>query len=309
MSATFQSWPTKLAVLLIGAALGVAGSKDKPSAPVIVPAPAENFRLESKPSRPTASAAPRVSESTRAPAPQSTEDYAAAWESLKDGKLQRTERVELQRQLLAEWAEIDLESALHAYFGDPPMNRDAFLWSPLNDIFLSAISRQQGLTWELIQKHAFGPRTSELRQEWIRAKGDGDPIGLLSHLDDLPPWRESKFGTSREWAVSSALRGAHATGADPALGSTVLTRLLAIPADQGGSQAVKAARDYLPRQSPETLTHGISTATDPAIREIYLDALVTRLRNIDNYVQEKVKQVPAELRAEVAAELRARGDH
>ncbi|WP_193214347.1 hypothetical protein [Luteolibacter marinus] len=311
MTAFFQSWRTKLAVLLLGAALGVAGSRAKPvdeagNLPVL-----DTSGRSPLQSRPPSSLDHGASKVLRNPSSLPTEAYSAAWESLKDGKLPRDTRIGIQSTLLAEWAEIDLESALRAAMADPGWLRDdPFLTNPWID-WSPAISRQLDLVWDLIQRHAFGPRTGELRRLWIEAKAKEDPVGLLSHFGELPPRIDPGVFTvnSRDEAVASALMSAHDPGADPNLGFEALSRILEIPEDQGGGHAVQAAENSLPSLSPGTLADRITVASDPAIRALYFDALIFRLRMHEDSLETKLDQwVPAEIRAEVEAGLHARGD-
>lgn len=297
MNATRRTRITLLAALLLGAALGLAGTMAKPPAADTLTTPSKGFHAGSTPSRAAAdSSAARMAEVSTSDA------HAAAWELLQQRDLRRSERQDLESRLLGEWSKVDLRAAFHAEFarnksdyGDDPFSSSPF------GACMEEIPQQLDLVWELVATREYGLHTRALRKAWIIASAEKRPLEVLRRLPDLP-------ADVRALAVHAAIYHTH-------------RRQLAAPGKDEVVAAVLALRGT-PNEAAalEGFATGIASTVDftelgtllldppdPDLRDVYLMAYAVRIAgstspNSNPYLD----SLPPDLRAEVEEVVKAR---
>lgn len=301
MTAARHSPITLSAALLLGVALGLAGMREDRPSPAAATEPADDTAIAATDSLPSTFAAGRDS----ATAASSAAAYSAAWELLKDGKLQREERRVIQRALLAEWCRIDLRAALHAAFEeDDTIDEDPFATSPF-EACSEEIQSQLDLVWELVEAREYGLHTRKLRTHWITLAGHQNPLKLLDHFPKLPAEPRDRQDDPRTQAVEMALAGSINQSADPKLTDAVLAKLVALAVDEDRDRIVNAAAGFLPLWIPEERhLEFLRGANTPVAREIHLRAYASLLQvHLNHGKVEKLDDIPAEFRAEVLSRL------
>lgn len=108
-------------------------------------------------------------------------EVAAAWESLKDRYLPRSERLGIQAALLREWSLDDPEAAIHAALGESPSQQDELLRA-----CGPGVLAHPSMLWERIMFRAFGWETARVRSLWIGLMADNQPVKLFPKLRDMP---------------------------------------------------------------------------------------------------------------------------
>lgn len=290
MSATRRTPVTISAALLLGVAFGFAGPWGKEMTRNEGPPPSDAGSA-------TASAAAGGS-SARTAASSSANAYAAAWELLKDGKLRREERRQLESTLLREWSKVDLRAALHAAFeGDCSDRDDPFVFLPM-DASLE-VGTQADLLWELVLSREYSLHTRRLRREWINITARKDPLEILRRLPEMPP-------DVRALAVCRAVADSHRFAGlyRPAAGKEeVIAAVLKL---RGSSYEAAAMAGLAGGISSITETSELSglllNSPDPALRDVYLKAYAIKVEHgSDGGRQVALDILPAETRAEVEA--------
>ncbi len=124
-----------------------------------------------------------------------TREYAAAWNAVRLGTLTTKERIKLQRELLAKWAEVDLQAAIKAALGESWIPEAGYPGSYVDPAgpLLGALSGyfvgNPDASWELIHAGEFGMANGVLRQLWMRAVGEKDSRRLTGMISGLS-WRD-----------------------------------------------------------------------------------------------------------------------
>ncbi len=293
---------TLSAALMLGVALGLAGPWEKQVSGNEVPVPARESNAANDAGATTASAAAESS-SARTAASSSSNAYAAAWELLRDGKLTRKERRNLESDLLEEWAKVDLRAALHAAFEeDWTISEDPFDLLPL-EALQEEIRRQSDLVWALISSREYGLHTRELRTAWIRVCAAERPLEVLSRLQEIPP----DVRASAVWRVVVATRRAADHPFDqPAAGTDeVVAAILAMRGSPYEAAAMAGlAVGIASVTEASKLSALLLNPPDPALRDLYLRAYAMEVE----YESIEGRQVardllPPEICAEVEALL------
>jgi hypothetical protein len=137
-------------------------------------------------------------------------EYARAWKALRGGIYTTKERVRVQRDLLARWAEVDLAAAIEAALGEA-WDRDGGSEldpaGPLLDVFSHALAKNPEEGWDLIRGRQFGVGTGMLRRVWMEAVGRSDPLFLAERIADLS-WRDQPLAVGLcQIAVQSGAGG------------------------------------------------------------------------------------------------------
>ena len=119
-------------------------------------------------------------------------EYARAWKAVRNGKYTTRERIKLQRDLLARWADVDLRAAVEAALGEA-WDRDGSPYydpcGPLLDVFATALARNPQEGWSMIRGRQFGVASGMLRRVWMEAVGMRDPQFLARRMGELS-WRD-----------------------------------------------------------------------------------------------------------------------
>ncbi|MGL4401411.1 MAG: hypothetical protein ACRCXD_16220 [Luteolibacter sp.] len=143
--------------------------------------------------------------------PWTGSEYARAWKALRGGIYTTKERVRVQRDLLEQWAEVDLAAAIEAALGEA-WDRDGGSEfdpsGPLLDVFSEALARNPQEGWDMIRGRQFGVGTGMLRRVWMEAVGMADPLFLANRITGLS-WRDQPLALSLcHAAVQSGAGGA-----------------------------------------------------------------------------------------------------
>jgi hypothetical protein len=119
-------------------------------------------------------------------------EYARAWKALRNGIYTTKERVQVQRDLLERWAEVDLAAAIEAALGEA-WDRDGSsefdASGPLLDVFSEALAKNPQEGWDMIRGRQFGVGTGMLRRVWLETVGMSDPVFLANRIAELS-WRD-----------------------------------------------------------------------------------------------------------------------
>lgn len=297
---------TLLAALLLGAALGLLATGEKPPSSSSLPATAEGAGTAARGNPSPPPRAGRESTSARLPAGSTAAAYSAAWELLLDRELPRDERTTLASALLEEWCLVDLRAALHAAFSDGRTDSDDPFAPDALDSCSKGIEQQPDLAWELCESQEYGLHTRRLRETWIVHTGVQDPLRLLDRYSLLPAERLEQGRAPRDAAIRMALVGSLEKNADPKLAEAVLAKLVALAEEGDREKIVSAAAAFLPQWLPaERNLESLRAAQSPVDREIYLKAYAGLVQShLDIGQLEKLDQIPADLRAEVLPLLR-----
>ncbi len=292
---------TAPAALLLGAALGLLAGWGEPAATADVPLQKEESASPSSRVLTVSSRTSSTASTPRLPTEGSAAAYAAAWESLKDGKLPRQERIDLQHLLLREWALVDLAAAIRAVAADPIKHDDDPFDSSAIDYLWQGIAAQPDVAWDIIQSRELGMRTPRLRNGWIQAVGRKDPVELIGKLPQLP--QEDRFKAMRAAVVGSHHRDQAGTG-----GEEVVATLLALRGTADDPIARKALAEGLSSSVRcEDLRADFLRQQDPDVRSIYLDAYAQSFEQLDLPERDaELEALPAHLRAEVVQAKKAR---
>lgn len=119
-------------------------------------------------------------------------DFRTAWDSVKTRKLKWRDRMTLQKQILAKWAEVDLEGALDAVMkeawdgGNISVGGTHYFPDPLLEAFSQVFSDRPLDSWTLIQSGKYGVATQLLRSQWLASVSKTDGLLVASMLKTLP---------------------------------------------------------------------------------------------------------------------------
>ncbi len=285
---------TAPAALLLGVALGLLAGWGEPAATAGVPAPEKESVSPSSRRLPESPSTLTSRSRSLPPTGGSAAAYAAAWESLKDGKLPRQERTALQRALLEEWALVDLPAAIHAAATDDVHDVEDEFGQSTIDSLQKGIAAQLDLAWDIIQTGGFGLRTPRLRSAWIQALAGQDPVGLIGKLPQLPQGDRSQ-------AMRAAVVGSHQRGQSANSGEQVVAALLALRGTENDQDARAALAVGLSASVRcRDLRADFLRQQDPDVRPIYLEAYALSFRQLNAAERDaEMDALPADLRAEV----------
>lgn len=214
-------------------------------------------------------------------------EFARAWKAVRTAKLSTAERIHVQRELLKQWAEIDLTAAIEAALGEAWDADGAGYYDPTGPLLSAlsdALAKDPAQGWDMIRGRQFGVATGMLRHVWIRAVGAKDPLFLASKLGELS-WRD------REGAI-------HACRSELRAGSETAEKLFALLARL--PEEVVSAEVLLSFSE-----RGDMQTTPEALKEEILslgqqDQRMAKVRAIQ-WGRLLSSQTPAEIEAQVAA--------
>ncbi|MEK7951558.1 hypothetical protein [Luteolibacter soli] len=119
-------------------------------------------------------------------------EFARAWKALPTAKLTTGERIQTQRELLKQWAEVDLAAAIDAALAEAWDSDNGNYYDPTGPLLQSlaeALAKDPAYSWDMLHGRQFDLGTGMLRFVWIRAVGQKDPIFLASKMGELS-WRD-----------------------------------------------------------------------------------------------------------------------
>ena len=178
-------------------------------------------------------------------------EYARAWKAVRTAKLTSAERLQVQRDLLKQWAEVDLTSAIEAALAEAWDGGTQDYYDPHGPLLGSlreALAKDPAQGWEMIHGRQFGVATGMLRHVWISAVAEKDPLFLASKLGELS-WRD------RGEAIG-ACRGQFQPGSET--GKKLFAQLALLPEDVVSSDVLLSFTDHATEDStPEALKEEI----------------------------------------------------
>lgn len=121
-------------------------------------------------------------------------EYAKAWKAVRTAKLSTKDRLKTQRELLAQWAKVDLTSAIEAALGEEWDGDNSSFFDPdgpFLDVFGDAFMENPEESWEIIRSKRFGVASGMLRRVWIENAGLQMPVLLAQRFGELS-WRDRK---------------------------------------------------------------------------------------------------------------------
>jgi hypothetical protein len=226
-------------------------------------------------------------------------DFRRAWDAVAAKELPILERRSLQHDLLARWAQVDLEGALAAAMAEawdndynPGFEILGSSGNPLITAFAQAFADRPLEAWALIQSGKFGPGAAIIRRQWVTTVGSRDPALLASMLGELPP-------SLQQFAVSQAVNEA---SANPGTLDAVLDRLAAYPPGEATDRWLSWIASSLPGDGDPAAfrDQALSLADGPA-RAVALAKWAASLRGAgDDKFAEEAGLVPDEAKEEAA---------
>lgn len=211
--------------------------------------------------RPSATPATHPSAARRSP--QATA-CAAAWESLKDGRLTSDDRFRAQSAILAQWVRHDLASAMVAVYADRPaigFHGDHLRRSELE----VAMMANPEIVEDLLKSGRLGLHTHEVRADWFRLLAADDPVAILGRVDEL----SGQHGAN---VLSFAAGFLPSISQEPAMWQAAMERISPIISGDGekdGVAEVIAMRLGLDN-SLQDLSAAYLADTDPHMRELFV---------------------------------------
>ena len=227
-------------------------------------------------------------------------EFAKAWKAVRTAKLSTKERVKTQRELLAQWAKVDLTAAIEAalaeeWDGDASLFADAD--GPFLDVFGDAFVENPEESWEIIRSKRFGLATGMLRTVWIGSVGWKKPLALAERFKDLS-WRD------RQEAIAASSNGAWESGVTAETRTRIFDALKQLPPD------VIRDEDLIPFVPESTGDSDIAAlmakvsglaGEDPRMARVMALALGSRLAaNGEGSIVAQLANLPQELKASAA---------
>ncbi len=114
-------------------------------------------------------------------------EYQKAWDAIVDQELPAHLRAFLQRQLLEQWAEVDLEGALTAAFGTA-WDNDGYTGGiqGLLTAFNKEFARRPTEAWDLITSGKFGLGAALAKVRWAEVVVEDNPMLVANYIGQIP---------------------------------------------------------------------------------------------------------------------------
>jgi hypothetical protein len=217
-------------------------------------------------------------------------EFVRAWKAVRQAKLATPDRYEIQRQLLAEWAKVDLSAALDAAMAEAwDLDSDDFTpTGPFGNAFREAFAKQPEEAWDLIESGRYGAGAGMLRNLWLEAAASTQPEMVASKLGALS-WR------LRPIAINEIIRASYMLK-DPARGNELRQKLASFPEDLVSTSQL--SRTLMEEVDKARMHEALAEAGTMNPR--MLDAMAYRYGTMIAYNQgsspEDIKELPAQLR-------------
>lgn len=249
------------------------------------------------------SATPATHPAAASRSPQATA-CAAAWELLKDGRLNSDDRFHAQSAILAEWSRHDLASAMVAVYADRPAGIYVADHLRLSELESGMISNPE-IVEELLNSGRLGLHTPEVRADWFRLFAAEDPVAILGRIDELSSQHRSNV-------LSFAAGYLPSISQEPAMWQAAMERIsLIISGDdkEDGVAEVIAMRLGLDN-SLQDLSAAYRAGADPQMRELFVLAAVYALMPDDLHLgmiemRDEVHSLPEPFRSGVIGRWKA----
>lgn len=230
-----------------------------------------------------------------------SKDYRAAWEAIAFRDVTIQERVDLQRELLRQWAEVDLEAALKAalscaWDGDGGMGGI----DQLLDSFEDAFAARPLEAWDLLLSGRPGLGTSIIKARWAAVVARREPMLVLSHLNDLP----ARSHGSTLKTITAAVAG------NPELRDEFFDRCCTLPQTrQFSTWMSEIVRTLGPSGTPSEIGRKLAEATTDQQRTRYIHEFGISLKSADpSTIVAEWNQLPAGLRGRASNSLYLHAD-
>jgi hypothetical protein len=114
-------------------------------------------------------------------------DFRKAWNAIAEQELSTMERYQLQRELLRQWAEVDLSGALEAAF-DTSWDRDGGTAGirELLGVFKEQFAKRPTEAWDLITSGRFGLGAAIGKTVWAEAVVKDNPLLVVNSFSKIP---------------------------------------------------------------------------------------------------------------------------
>lgn len=279
---------------LIGGSLG-AGSKQAATTRDSTASSSAISRPD-RPDRPGRPAATKRGERDAAEPGLRSKDYKAAWDAIGFRNVTVQERSQLQRMVLAEWAETDLEGAMKAALASTWDGErgegtvENLLWS-----FNAAFGKRPLEAWDIIQSGRLGLGASLLENQWVSSTVHKDPMLVMSVFEDLPA--RSKGNTLSN--IASMAKN------DPAMRAEFLAKLGKLPqTEQYSSWVGEVVKVLGPTGTPAEIALKLSEATTDQQKTLFIHEFGASLRDADAAsMKAEWSKLPADLQARAARSL------
>lgn len=176
---------TLLLALLLGAGVAAVSRSGAPAASACGSAGSPSGSGPPAPSPPTA---PHSMERT---SPEAIA-CASAWESLKDGRLKRDQRIKAQLVLLEEWTRHDPAAALVA-FSSELRGGDGRIFELDEFDPLPAMAANPAVVEDLLKSGRLGLPSQLFRVLWFHHLAEEDPLGTFDRLGELSDGRRNEI--------------------------------------------------------------------------------------------------------------------
>ncbi len=232
----------------------------------------------------------------RSATPLRSKDFRDAWNAIADREMTARERAAMQRQLLQEWAKVDLQAAMAAAL-DGNWDLDEGGLNSLLPAFREAFMKNPMEAWDIMKSERLGLGSALFRWQWVTAVSTDNPLLVLSCYGDFAPnLQKSALGPILE---------RHAK--DPAVMEAILKMLRERPADaQTKTLAYEFYKQARPSGTPDELAAKFSAAGTESEKIIALQAFAASLQGQDlETIKSHFGNIPVESRGDIVRQLLA----
>jgi hypothetical protein len=269
---------TLLFAVLLGSGVAAILRRDVPAGPAGDPA-AAHFGSDALTASP-----PAALHSSARPSPEAIA-CASAWESLKEGRLTHTRRIQAQLALLGEWSRLDPAAALIAFFSEVPVG-EAGSFDLMDFDSLPVMAANPELVEGLLTSGRLGLRTNFLRFVWFRHLAEEDPLGTFDRLGELP-------GERRNLVFEAVAQALPSISEDPVTWQAGMKRISALisrPVKEVETQSI--VKGLGSGTSLGDLNAAYLATEDADLRDLFVRAARESARGDDPFANEPV--IPAE---------------
>jgi hypothetical protein len=226
------------------------------------------------------------------------EDYQTAWDAVRTRGLKRLDRMTLQKQILAKWAEVDLQGALDAAMDEAwdesgeKIGANYYFPLSLLEAFSQAFSDRPLDAWTLIQSGRYGVASELLRSQWVTSVSKTDGPLVASVLGSLS-------GDLQKQAITGIVKGAKTTEEREA----VVARIIGL-AGEDHDDWIRQAFNQLPGGDPAELRKRWSSLPDGTARKVAMSEWGASLKKLDDEsLSAELEQIPADARERASQEI------
>lgn len=224
------------------------------------------------------------------------EDYQIAWDAVRTRGLKRLDRMTLQQQILAKWAEVDLLGALDAAMneawdeGGQKVGGTYYFPLSLLEAFSQAFSDRPLDAWALIQSGRYGVASELLRNQWVTSVSKTDGFLVASMLASLSVDLQKQ-------AITGIVQGAKTSEEREA----VVARIIGL-AGENHVDWIRQAFNQLPGGGdPAELRKRWSSLPDGTARKVAMIEWGASLKKMnDESLSAELEQIPTDARERVS---------